>query len=192
MNKKITTIYEKFRQPLFRFLRYKVNDEHTAEDLLHEVFIKATRSLDGLRDGEKIQSWLYAIASNTVKDYYRKMQIELTDETDVAVENEMNESVIDELACCLEDFLMILPQTQREVLKSIYFDELTLLEFAEQKNMNLSTVKSHAKRAKTAFKKLFDACCHFKTNGRGEIIDFCKKPTDAECSSSCLSLEVRE
>lgn len=176
MENKITTIYEKFRRPILRFLSYRVRDEHIAQDLLHEVFIKAVRSFDTLKDEEKIQNWLYAVASNTLKDYYRKAKIEVTDKVDLESEP-MDEAVINELQCCLFDFLETLPQPQSEILRSVYFDEMSLVEFAKQKDKNLSTVKSHARRAKKAFKGLFEECCRFQTNRRGEIIDFVNNKT---------------
>jgi len=43
-----------------------------ADDLTQEVFIKVSRSLDTLEDPAKLSSWIFAIASNTVRDSLRR------------------------------------------------------------------------------------------------------------------------
>lgn len=172
MSEKIELLYEKFRKPLLRFIRHKVTDAHLAEDLLHEVFIKASRSLESLSDGTKIQSWLFTIASNTVKDHFRKHKIALTDEPDISGGEPLADSVMNELECCLNAFISKLPKAQSDSLKSIYFEEASLREYAETNNINLSTVKSHVKRGKEALKTLLEGCCSFEHNVRGELVDF--------------------
>lgn len=181
MSEKLSDIYVRFQKPLLRFLRYKTNDEHLAQDLLHEVFIKAANSLESLKETEKIQSWLYKIATNTFYDYLRKNKLPLTDESEMEEDNLLYESVMNELVCCLNDFIMTLPTAQRDVVQSTYFDELTLDEFAQKSKTNLSTVKSHSKRAKKRLKQLFEECCDFQINHRGEMIDFNSK-NEAKCN----------
>ncbi|MGE4509869.1 MAG: sigma-70 family RNA polymerase sigma factor [Sulfurimonadaceae bacterium] len=171
------SLYEKFRHPLLRFVRYKTNDLHLAEDIVQEVFIKAYQSIDTLKEKEKFQSWLFAIASNTIKDYYKKQHIAYTDAVDITQEETLQESVLQELDCCLVSFIQTLSPAQRNILQALYFQEYTLEEYATTNDLNLSTVKSHAKRAKTTLKELLEACCTFEKNSRDETVDFaeCKK-----------------
>lgn len=183
MDSSLSTLYETFRQPLLRYVRYKTNDAHVAEDIVQEVFIKAFQSIDTLKESQKFQSWLYAIASNTINDYFRKHKIDVTDETDVSDDEALYESIIRELDCCLTAFMETLSPIQHDVLRAVYFDELTLKEYAEKNDFNLSTVKSHSKRAKAALKSLLEKCCRFENNSRNEIIDFYKNHT--MCHSQC-------
>lgn len=185
MGEDIATLYEKFRTPLLRFLRYKLSDEHVVEDLLHEVFIKAGRSIDDVKEGEKIQSWLYAVAANTVADYYRKQRIPLTETVDTAGEEAVEESVIGELSCCLRDFIATLPEAQRRVLEATYEKEQTLEEFAAQSGRKLSTLKSDARRARQRLKRLLEECCSFESNARGEMVDFVKRRASGCSGPEC-------
>lgn len=164
-------IYQQFRMPLLRFIRYKVGDAHVAEDLLQDVFIKASQSLERLKDEKKIRSWLFSIASNTIIDHYRKHQIPLSDETDIAQDVE-NRTVLQELSCCIEPFLDALPSGQHEAIKAIYLHEQTQAEYASQNDLNLSTVKSQVRRAKASMKAFFEACCSFERNRHNEVVDF--------------------
>lgn len=183
MDSSLSTLYETFRQPLLRFVRYKTNDAHAAEDIVQDVFIKAFQSINTLKETQKFQSWLYAIASNTINDYFRKHKINVTDETNVSDDEALYESIMRELDCCLSAFMETLSPLQHDVLQAVYFDELTLNEYAEKNELNLSTVKSHSKRAKTALKSLLKECCRFENNSRNEIVDFYKN--DTICHNQC-------
>lgn len=178
-----TSLYEKFRQPLLRYVRYKVGDMHVAEDIVQEVFIKAFRSIDTLKETQKFQSWLYTIATNTIYDHYRKHNMSLTDALDRADEEEMDESVMQELDCCLFSFLETLSPAHHDVLQALYFKELTLSEYAQKNDLNLSTVKSHAKRAKIALRDVLQECCSFENNSRGEMVHFYQKESKCKLAS---------
>ncbi len=182
MKENISKIYERFRKPLFYFILRKISNKDIAEDLLHEVFIKAYEKFDTLEDEEKIQSWLYKIASNTIIDYFRKKQISSTEHTDLFFEEEIEESVLSELSCCLSTLLNELPKNQKNILEAVYFKEMSLLEYSQINNINISTVKSHSKRAKDKLKKVFDDCCIFQKNNKKEIIDYKHKDNKCLCN----------
>lgn len=189
MDSSLSSLYATFRQPLLRYVRYKTNDTHAAEDIVQEVFIKAFQSIDTLKETQKFQSWLYAIASNTINDYFRKHKIDVTDETDVSDDEALYESIMRELDCCLSTFMETLSPIQHDVLQAVYFDELTLNEYAEKNGLNLSTVKSHSKRAKTALKSLLEECCRFENNSRNEMVDFHKNDNACYSGLKCKTSE---
>lgn len=66
-------IYESYIVPIFRFIYFRVRSRADAEDLTQNVFLKAWNSLDDYKQNENpFSSWLYAIARNTVIDFWRK------------------------------------------------------------------------------------------------------------------------
>ena len=162
--KEFEKLYESFRNPLFRFISYKVSDTHSAEEILNDVFFKAASCIETLKEKTKVQSWLYKIASNLIIDYYRrKKEIYIEIEDDISIENDSNEETIyDELNCCVEEFINRLPKQYSSSLKGVYLDELTQKEYAQQNNLKLSTVKSQVKRGKESMKDFFEKCCTFE------------------------------
>ncbi len=78
------TLYEKYLDPIFRYIYFRVNDSQDAEDLTGMVFIKAWEALPRYRlNGFPFSSWLYRIAHNMVIDFHRKRKsfsIEKVDE----------------------------------------------------------------------------------------------------------------
>src|SRR5438876_2830454 len=67
----IEAIWCDFAAPLLGFIRKRVSNEHDAEDILQQVFLKIQTRMDSLRDTEKLQGWLYRIARNAIVDHYR-------------------------------------------------------------------------------------------------------------------------
>src|SRR5437879_2815810 len=53
--------WEAFHTPLHQFIRRRVADEATAEDLLQEVFLKIHQQGTNLRDARRLESWIYQI-----------------------------------------------------------------------------------------------------------------------------------
>ena len=61
-----------FVAKLRAFLRARVSDDATADDLTQETLLKVYRSRASLHDDDRLESWLYRIARRTLIDYYRK------------------------------------------------------------------------------------------------------------------------
>src|SRR5512136_2506782 len=64
--------YDEFMPKVFSYIRYKVDSEQTTEDLTSIVFEKALSNfMKYNRDKAAFSTWIFAIARNTVIDYYR-------------------------------------------------------------------------------------------------------------------------
>lgn len=64
-------IWDNFHSSIFAFIRKRVESEEVAEDILQDVFLKIHRTLPTLKDGKKIQSWVFQITRNAIIDHYR-------------------------------------------------------------------------------------------------------------------------
>ncbi|MEI6531184.1 MAG: sigma factor, partial [bacterium] len=71
---RLEEVWEGFHRKLTAFLRLRVRDPETAQDLLQEVFIRVHANLGCLRNPEKMESWLYQITRNILIDYYRSLK----------------------------------------------------------------------------------------------------------------------
>jgi RNA polymerase sigma-70 factor (ECF subfamily) len=60
-------IWQDYHHNLLNFIRYPVGDGDLAEDLLQDVFVKIHSRLCTLSDTERIRSWIYRIAQNTIR-----------------------------------------------------------------------------------------------------------------------------
>src|SRR5512134_471870 len=67
-------LVERHSHALFRLAFRMTGNEHDAEDVVQEAFIKAYRSLDRFEERSHVGSWLYRIASNCAFDVLRARQ----------------------------------------------------------------------------------------------------------------------
>lgn len=65
-------LYEATFGRIYRYIYFRVSDDHTAEDLVSRVYLKAWENLPRYHSGNvPFVAWLYTIAHNTVIDHYR-------------------------------------------------------------------------------------------------------------------------
>jgi RNA polymerase sigma-70 factor (ECF subfamily) len=149
-------IYGRFRRPIFLYVRSRVHEDETAEDLVQEIFLKVFRFLGSYREQYAFSTWLWTIARNTVADYLRAPR-EPSSAGEVISE-------LEELPCAREDaetvlarkderrsFLRLLrPLTrlQKRVLWMRIVHQLSYDEIASRLGVSLSAVKNLAHRAR--------------------------------------------
>ena len=69
-----TEIYETHYRAIFRYVKARVFEEATAEDLASAVFVGALKGIDSYRErGRPLLAWLYRIARNVVASHQRQM-----------------------------------------------------------------------------------------------------------------------
>lgn len=66
-------VYDRYFEPVFRFVYYRTGNREVAKDLAADIFLKVYKKFSAY-DANKgsFEVWLYTIAGNQVKDYYRK------------------------------------------------------------------------------------------------------------------------
>src|SRR5580658_1018299 len=78
----MSEIYRNRHRPLFRFFFRLTGKQATAEDLVHEVFLRMIRyrhtyQAEAEAAGD-FEAWMYRIARNTLADHARKHRLEIT------------------------------------------------------------------------------------------------------------------
>src|SRR5687768_14317897 len=71
MSPTVENIWQEFSARLRQFIRSRVSDDATADDILQDVFLKIQTRLGQLEDSSKLQSWIFFIARNAIIDHYR-------------------------------------------------------------------------------------------------------------------------
>jgi len=164
-------IWREFSEKLRQFIRHRVSDPDSAEDILQEVFLKIHGRLDGLRDPAQLQGWLYRITRNAIIDHYRKRKetVEVPESLVADEESETGETA--ELKAAFLRMIYSLPEPYREALVLTEFDGLTQRELAERLNISLSGAKSRVQRARRQLKAMLHERCRFEFDRRGRVID---------------------
>src|SRR5260370_16714967 len=64
-------VWDEFHAPLQQFIRRRISDEATAEDVLQDVFLKIHQHMETLKDVKKLEGWIYQITRNAIIDSSR-------------------------------------------------------------------------------------------------------------------------
>ena len=68
-------LYERYYEPIFRFIFRRTADEHLTADLCSQVFLQAMQKLSTYTyRGVPFSAWLFRMAMNEVAMYYRRHQ----------------------------------------------------------------------------------------------------------------------
>lgn len=69
----ISAVYDRYFPEVYRFLCYRLNDEHLAEDIASDVFVRLLEAAKSGRGPQtNLKAWLLATASHILTDHLRK------------------------------------------------------------------------------------------------------------------------
>lgn len=156
-------LYERYRDPIFRFAYRLLGSVEAAEDVAHDCFlslIKEPGRFDSTR--ASLRTYLYAAARNQAakrfQSFGRETAIdELADEPPSADRQGPMALVLeDELAGEVAQAIATLPPLQREALLLFEYDELSLAEIAVVVGADPGTVKGRLFRAREKLRARLD------------------------------------
>ncbi len=143
---------------IYLFMRRLGHDRQISEDLTQESFFNAWHHIGQLRDGKALDSWLYRIASNVSKLYWRRHKhkevvgIELIDMPDSAEDGYDAVGRYEQLDE-LKTAVARLPAKLRETIVLHYMQQLTIAKAAEALGIKEGTFKSRLNRALRTLRK---------------------------------------
>ena len=171
--------WQALSQKLRAFFRRRVTDDHLAEDLLQETFVRVHNGLASLQEQERLAAWVYRVAHNTLVDYFRQgfVSKEVLS-TDGAVadalpeKNTAEENYNEEIAAGLGCIVQQLPPRHREAIELAELQGLTQSEVGGRLGLSLSGAKSRVQRGRAKLKDLLLECCHFELDRHGNVVDY--------------------
>ena len=170
-----TEFWTELHSRMQAFIGSRIEDHHTAEDLVQEVLLRLHRHLPKLRDEERVDAMAYTIARNAVTDHYRSggrrretpiedpdlFLAEQTEESD-----EATDSVV-ELARCLTPLVDRLEDSYRDAIRLTDLGPLTQAEAADRLGLSVPGMKSRVQRARAQLRDRLRACCEVRLDPAG-------------------------
>jgi RNA polymerase sigma-70 factor (ECF subfamily) len=165
-------LVKKYLKPVYNFIYHLMNDLGVVDDLTQITFLKAWKNVRRFDLEKDFKVWLFAIAKNTVYDYWKKkktLPFALFENEDGSnkLENVAEDKILPdevlmrmEMSGELETKLKLLNEKYRLILFMRYSNDFSLNEIAEILNLPYNTIKSRHKRALDALKKSFDKDLH--------------------------------
>jgi RNA polymerase sigma-70 factor (ECF subfamily) len=168
-------LVERYKAKVFNLAYSWTQDRAAADDLAQEVFIKAYFSLPGFKSKSEFGTWLYRIALNHIKDYFRKKKIRQKDisleeagENALSVENGRRgeeEQSRERRKALVQAALQRLPEKYRIILTLRDLQGLSYEEISRILRLSPGTVDSRLFRAR---KKLRDKLAAYLSREGGE------------------------
>jgi len=164
------------------FIRARISDPETADDVAQEVLLRLHRSMDTLRAEDRLDAFAYRIARNAIIDHYRarataKETPESPDElvarmdSDGDTEEESDSGARQELARCLAPLIRRLPEPYREALTLTDLGKLSQVEAAQAVGLSIPGMKARVQRARAQVRELLTSCCEVALDRGRQISD---------------------
>ncbi|MDD4931175.1 MAG: sigma-70 family RNA polymerase sigma factor [Candidatus Colwellbacteria bacterium] len=155
-------LYDHYLPMIYRFILLKVGQREEAEDLTHQVFLKAWQNIGSKYSDEGLpfSSWLYRIARNTVIDHYRRsrptIEIEENDTREELISHPdiISRMDIEKGAKEALEAIKKLGETDRNIIIMRFVEDLSVKEVAEALGKTEGAVKVAQHRALEKIKKI--------------------------------------
>lgn len=170
-------LYEKYAGVFRAVCRRYITDPHSAEDLLHDCFIKIFMNIKKYNGTGSFEGWMKKVIINTAVDHFRENKtislnfgIDEADEpADEDTENNGQPEETDKVKAAIlsaeftkEEIIETvnrLPDGFRIVFNMYVFENYQHKEIAEKLNIEVSTSKSQLSRARKLIqKRLLEMC----------------------------------
>jgi len=170
-NAEFTKFMRTYQNMVFSTAARLSGNDAQAEDIAQEVFLRAHRKFDELKDNPRAAGWLKTVATNLTFTHltrYRKrwvffsqMQSADDGDDDPVLDFASDESVVEEVRGderheYVEAALRELPEHQRVPLVLYHFEEMPYEDIARRLNVSLPKVKTDIHRARQALSKVLE------------------------------------
>ncbi|WP_182200595.1 RNA polymerase sigma factor [Paraliobacillus salinarum] len=173
-------IYDLFYDRIFKDAFFIIKDQHLAQDVVQDTFVKAFKYIDRLENRERMGAWLSTIATRTAIDLIRKQNSwngiptdelvldhmqskqEASASLDATIENKLIQEAL------IEKISLLKPE-YREVIVLKYIHELKDKEISAFTDLKEGTIKSRIHRAKKELRIQIEADESCKHLFGGEI-----------------------
>lgn len=163
----LARLIDHYKSLVFTLAYRVVGDEHEAEDVAQEVFIKVVANLRRFRGDSKLSVWLYRVVYNTALNRLKKRMPRaqpLTNEEGewmpmpelIEEQNPATTVAEAERRAVVRRAVERLPKEYREAVTCYYLKQLSYNEIALVMGVPLGTVKTYLSRAKQALRRILE------------------------------------
>jgi RNA polymerase sigma-70 factor (ECF subfamily) len=168
-NNSFKLLFLKYKSRIFNYINYKVSDIDISNDILQETFIKVFKILGRGTYNEqgKFLPWVLRISHNLVMDHFRKeKRSKIIYEKDMyqsfvnikSNENLDSKNVISDktLSKTLNEMIDNLPDSQKEIVKLRFFENLSFKDIAKKNDISINTALGRVRYSLNNLRKQMD------------------------------------
>jgi len=143
------------------FLRRRIADPATAEDILQSAYVKAMQHEGELRDSESSVAWFYRILRNAVADHYRRLAAHsrVMDQWTASWKEEYEPELEAESCACIREVVRGLRAEYRVAIEQVDLGGKSVAAFARAHRLTPGNASVRLHRARKAVAKKLTAVC---------------------------------
>jgi len=151
-------LYDHYIPQIYRFIYLKVTNREEAEDLTHQVFMKAWQNINNYEErGFQFSSWLYQISRNQVIDFYRqkKQYLDLEAVDPELLVDQSKDRAHEKLEISkIQKSLNELTDEQKEVIIMHFINDISIKDIAKTLKKTEGAIRLLQHRAIDRLKKI--------------------------------------
>lgn len=159
-------LIDRYKSKIYTSIYLLVKDEHLAEDIFQDTFIKVINTLRSGRYNEegKFLPWVVRIGHNLVIDHYRKERrapsvvnadgFDIFDVLQFADESMESRMIREQTYSDLRKMIQLLPDDQKEVLIMRHYGEMSFKEIADVTEVSINTALGRMRYALNNLRKM--------------------------------------
>lgn len=154
--------YTKYYNQIFVYVARKINDDVQAEDITMDAFLSCYQHFDDFNpEKASFATWIYFIANNKIKNYFRDHKIfEMIEEEDWVADNFTDELEKAEYVKNMRDVLVvamdILSPIQQDIIIYKFYKDMNSNEIAKILGTTDGNVRVQLSRAIKKLRQYFD------------------------------------
>jgi len=174
-------VITEYLKPIFGFALKRCKTEADAEDLSQEIVLRAYRALCIRDDIDNVGKFIWAIAHNTLANYYRDgarqfVGVSIDEIAEIIPDgsDDLSADMIHRETCDkLHSEIAYLSKLQRRIVIAYYYENKKQAEIARELDIPVGTVKWHLFEAKKELKKGMDIMRNNELKFNPVKFDFC-------------------
>jgi RNA polymerase sigma-70 factor, ECF subfamily len=163
-----SVLVDRYKSPLFGFIKRFTNNHEAAEDIFQETFLRVVKHFPKYNEDGRFKGWLFSIANNLCINYAKSKKNKNKYYSDVLKEDEeiftlndfpdsdpLPDKILEskESSILIEKALLALTEEQKEVFLLRMHGDLPFSEIAERLNRPMNTVLGQMRTAIIKIKK---------------------------------------
>src|SRR5690606_19895887 len=147
-------LFDRYGAHVERLVWSILGPEPEAEDLLHEIFVRALEKIETVEEPSRLKSWLTGITVYTAREWIRRRTrwrwlrfVDVLPETSQPTASEE----VSEATRCTFDVLRSMSADERVFFSLRFIERMELAEVALACDVSISTVKRRLKSAEKHF-----------------------------------------
>ncbi len=166
-------LVDKYRQPVFNFIRRHLQGADETEDIAQQVFVQVWKAAPRYRVASRFTTWLFTIARNLCLNEIRRRARHPAESLDAPVETAdgpltrdfadaevrgvTDQVLLAELTTKVDEALADLPESQRSALLLVRDKDIPYEEIAKILDVSVSATKSLIHRGRETLKRRLKA-----------------------------------